>query len=223
MKETKKYNVKRFLFMLLGNYCIGLASAIFRTADFGTDPFTCMNLGISSHLPISYGTFQMLVNIVLFIPVTILARESFGIGGIVNMFGIGYISDFMVFVFSRFGLSINAIHAYVPLRVAMVFLALMILGFGCGVYMECNMGASPYDMIPQIIENRTKGRFRFKWARVMDDLICLTIGFLTGARVQFATIIVAFGTGPLFAFFREHVAKKLLGTKTKQKQENASD
>ena len=111
MKENKIDNVKRFLFMLLGNYCIGLASAIFRTADFGTDPFTCMNLGISSHLPISYGTYQMLVNLVLFVPVIILARESFGAGCLVNMLGIGYISDFMVFVFGKLGLSIESIHA----------------------------------------------------------------------------------------------------------------
>lgn len=216
MKENKIDNVKRFLFMLLGNYCIGLASAIFRTADFGTDPFTCMNLGISSHLPISYGTYQMLVNLVLFVPVIILARESFGAGCLVNMLGIGYISDFMVFVFGKLGLSIESIHAYIPLRIVLVFVALLILGFGCGVYMECHMGASPYDMIPQIIEDKSKGRFRFKWARVMDDMICLTIGFLTGARVQFATIIVAFGTGPLFAFFREKVAKRIVPMKREQ-------
>lgn len=213
MKDSTIIYIKRFLFMLLGNCCIGLASATFRIADFGTDPFTCMNLGVSSHLPIGYGTYQMLVNIVIFIPVIILVRESFGIGALVNMLGIGYISDFGVFLYSRFGLSIESIHAYVPIRVGMVFAALLLLGFGCGIYMESHMGVAPYDMIPQIIDDKTKGRYKFKWARVTEDIICVIIGFLTGARVQFATILVAFGTGPLFAFFREKVAKRIVPRK----------
>lgn len=206
-----KQNVKRLLFMLLGNFCIGLASATFRIADFGTDPFTCMNLGLSSHFGINYGFFQMCVNIGLFIPVTIMARESFGIGGVFNMLGIGYISDFMVWVYGCLGLSVTGLHEMVPIRILFVFVALITLGFGCGLYMECDLGASPYDMIPQIIEDKTKGRFQFRWARVMDDIICVTIGFLMGATVGFATLIVAFGTGPLFSFFREKVAKKMLG------------
>ena len=37
----------KIIMMLLGNLLMGIAVAILRMSRFGTDPFTCMNLGVS--------------------------------------------------------------------------------------------------------------------------------------------------------------------------------
>ena len=88
----------KIIMMLLGNLLMGIAVAILRMSRFGTDPFTCMNLGVSGFLNISFGTYQLLVNIILFIFVLWKGRSCIGAGTIVNMAGIGYIADFGVFV-----------------------------------------------------------------------------------------------------------------------------
>ena len=63
--------MKRFMYMVLAIIIISLGVSFMRLSNLGTDPFNCMNLGVSSHLPISYGTYQMLFNIVLFIPLVV--------------------------------------------------------------------------------------------------------------------------------------------------------
>lgn len=55
----------KIIMMLLGNLLMGIAVAILRMSRFGTDPFTCMNLGVSGFLNISFGTYQLIVNIIL--------------------------------------------------------------------------------------------------------------------------------------------------------------
>ena len=84
----------KIIMMLLGNLLMGIAVAILRMSRFGTDPFTCMNLGVSGFLNISFGTYQLLVNIIFFIFVLWKGRSCIGAGTIVNMAGIGYIADF---------------------------------------------------------------------------------------------------------------------------------
>lgn len=51
----------KIIMMLLGNLLLGIAVAILRMSRFGTDPFTCMNLGVSGFLNISFGTYQQLL------------------------------------------------------------------------------------------------------------------------------------------------------------------
>ncbi len=97
MEETTKKGrgdlAKRVIWVILANVILGLGISLLRLSSFGTDPFTCMNLGVSSYLPIGYGTYQMLFNLLLFIPVFILDRKSFGIGALINMLLLGYIGS----------------------------------------------------------------------------------------------------------------------------------
>ena len=70
----------KIIMMLLGNLLMGIAVAILRMSRFGTDPFTCMNLGVSGFLNISFGTYQLLVNIIFFIFVYGKEEAALGLG-----------------------------------------------------------------------------------------------------------------------------------------------
>ena len=41
--------IRRVIMAFLGNYIISFGISFLYAADFGTDPFTCMNLGVSSY------------------------------------------------------------------------------------------------------------------------------------------------------------------------------
>lgn len=74
----------RVMWVIIGNVFLSLGQSIHRLSGFGISPFVCMNLGVSSHLPISMGTLSMLVNICLFIPVFMYDKRVLGIGAVVG-------------------------------------------------------------------------------------------------------------------------------------------
>lgn len=211
MRKITKSNVRRFVLMLLGNFVLGIGVSLLRLSGFGTDPFSCMNIGVSGHLPISYGTYQMLVNIILFIPVVILYPSSFGAGAFVNMMGLGYIVDFCMWIYSTFGITVESCKEVILMRLLLLVFGILVFCLGVALYMDCDMGVASYDMLSQVIEDRTHGRIKFKWARVGTDFLCMAIGFFSGGTVGVVTLVVAFFTGPLVSWLREHVSKRLIG------------
>lgn len=197
---------KRFWLMLVGNICIGISVAFARFSGYGVDPFSCMNLGISSHLPISYGTYQFLVQLVLFIPVIWLYPKSFGIGAFFNMLGVGYVSDFCVWLLGLFHVTIESVADETLIRILCIPGCVLFLCFGVALYMECSLGASPYDMLGQIIEDRSHGKIPFRIGRIIVDCISIVIGYIAGGTVGIITVITGFCTGPIVSFFRKRVA-----------------
>lgn len=195
----------RFMLMLIANVILAVGIFLLRMSSFGTDPFNCMNLGVSSHLPISYGTYQLLVNLVLFIPLVILKPRIFGMGAIVNMFGLAYIVEFCTWTAGQFGITIEGLLGNMPVRIMLLIAGLVALCFGVALYMECDMGTAAYDALGQVVDERTHGKLQFRWVRVATDIICIAIGFFTGSVVGIATLVAGFFTGPLVAFFRKHM------------------
>ena len=66
---------KRLLMMLAGNLLIGVGVAFYRMSGFGADPYTCMNLGVSGFLGMSFGNWQLLMNIMLLAAVWFTVRN----------------------------------------------------------------------------------------------------------------------------------------------------
>lgn len=197
-----KNYAKRFVYMVLAIAILSFGIALLRFSSFGTDPFNCMNLGVSSHLPISYGTYQVLLNIVLFIPLVILKPAIFGPGAVVNMFCVAYFVEFFTWLIGLFGVTIDGVSDVLPARIILLILGVVFVCLGVAIYMECNMGTAAYDAIGQVVDERSKGHLKFKWVRVFTDCTCMLIGFVSGSIVGIGTVVCAFFTGPLVSYFR---------------------
>ncbi len=205
MESKNKNLVMRIVLVVLANMILGLGISLLRLAGFGTDPYTCMNLGVSSKLGMSYGTYQMIFNIVLFIPVFILDRKSFGVGALVNMLVLGYFVEFFMFAFGAVGITIEGLAGNLLIQIPILTLGVFVVCFGVALYMFCDLGSAPYDRLGVIIENYSHGKIKFKWARVCLDIFSTVVGFLTGSVIGIGTVIIAFFTGPIVSFFREKV------------------
>lgn len=57
MNSEQKTFTKRLAMMLTGILFIGICVGNFRLSAFGVDAFTCMNLGISGFIHMSFGTW----------------------------------------------------------------------------------------------------------------------------------------------------------------------
>ena len=209
---------KKFMLMLTGILLIGMCVASYRMSGFGVDAFSCMNLGVSGFLRMSFGTWQLLINAVLLLVVWFMIRHCIGPGTVVNMVCVGYTADFLCWLFlNRIGLQVT-----MPLRLLFLILGTLFASLGCACYMIADMGISPYDSVAFIITKYAHGKISFRFARVMSDVVVIVIGvgFCVMAHnsiweiVGLGTIVNACLNGPLIQFFRERIETLL----EKQKQ-----
>lgn len=210
---AKKYAPKRTALMLAGILLIGVSVALYRMSGLGADAYSCMNLGISGFLRISFGTWQLIINAFILIAVWFLDRRCIGPGTIFNMVFVGYAADFLCWLFlDRLGLPVT-----VPLRILLLLLGTLSSSMGCACYMAADMGISPYDAVAPILTKYAGGKVSFRTARVAGDAAAILTGvaFCLLARgsvweiVGLGTVVNAVCNGPLIQFFRRRAEKIL--------------
>ena len=210
-KRTKKMVEKktnRIRKMVFGVLCIGIGSGLFRYAGFGADPFTTMNLGISSLLNLSFGTWQLIMNIVLFLPVLFWGRKTVGWGTAANMVFVGYLSDASLSM-------MNSLldESTLVMRLMIMIVAMVIASFGVACYIVPELGVAPYDALQLMIEQHSKGKISYRAARIGCDSLCIVIGIAAllaaGGKlfslVGIGTICNVLMMGPVIQFFKERM------------------
>ena len=204
---TKKDKlVLRILLAAFGVFTMGFGMSVLEKLNFGTDPYTCTNNGISlaSGGFISLGTAGLLVSAIMLIFVVIFDISGLGLGTVFNMVGFGYSIDLFRFIWGKVGFEgvQNQAYRYI-LLVAM--LAIFILAVS--VYLAADLGSAPYDALPVIISEKAKIRFVF--VRMCWDICAVAIGFLLSSSVGITTLVCAFFVGPAAAVVRRAVDKML--------------
>lgn len=212
--------IKRSIISVLSIILMGFGISLFSLSGFGVDPFTSMNMSISSAIGIGYGTYQMIVNAVLILFVVIVAhRGLIGIGTLFNMIGVGYSCELFSNVFS---VLLKDVSDILIARLCLLVMGIVFLCFSCSLFFTSNVGVGPYDCIGFMISQKTG--IAYKWVRVFTDIIVVSIGLIVGGgfdailhgnfsevkNIGIGTIITAFMTGPLINFFSKHISSKIL-------------
>ena len=172
MDTQNKPFLKRCIMMVTGILFIGVCVGAYRLSAFGVDAFTCMNLGISGFLHMTFGTWQLIMNAAILVVVFFKAKQCIGAGTIVNMVCVGYLADFICWLFQ----DILKVEMTLPLRILALIIGSIFAGMGVAFYMVAEMGIAPYDSVAVIIENVTRGKIPFQNARVMSDVTVVVIG-----------------------------------------------
>ncbi len=214
MDSQKNNFAKRFIMMLTGILFIGVCVGSFRLSAFGVDAFTCMNLGISGFLHMSFGTWQLMMNTGILIVIFFTVRRCIGLGTIVNMVCVGYLADFICWMFQ----DILKVEMTLPLRIVALFIGMFFAGMGVALYIVADMGVAPYDAVGIIIEELTHNRLKYDKARVISDVtvvivgvvFCLMSGGKLGLIIGIGTVCNALFNGPLIQFFKTHVTEKTI-------------
>lgn len=214
MDTQKNPFLKRCVMMITGILFIGICVGSYRLSEFGVDAFTCMNLGISGFLHMTFGTWQLIMNAVILVVVFFNARQCIGAGTIVNMICVGYLADFICWLFQ----DILKVEMTMPLRIMALIIGSIFAGMGVAFYMVAEMGIAPYDSVAIIIENVTHGKIPFQNARVLSDVTVVVVGvvfcLLSHGELRLiigiGTICNALLNGPLIQFFKTHVAEPVM-------------
>lgn len=189
----KKKFARQILGVMIGVTFMGFGISWLVPCGFGTDGFTALNLAVSEKLGWSFGTWQALLNCVLFLIVLLCDRKHIGFGTLANMLLVGYICDFFSWIW---GMVLPA-DFFAPLwvRIAVAVPALAVFVVAAAVYMDMGLGMAPYDALPFILQ-KAIGRFSFRTVRISFDLIVIALGYVFGAPFAAVTLAMAFLLGP---------------------------
>ena len=213
MKYSGKYAgqrlPRRIIFMFLAVVVMGFGVALFVKGAMGADPFSTINLGISSRIGLSFGMWQAIFNCALLVVVLVLDRSMLGLGTLANMFLVGFMADVFGKLLGTVLPETDQMGIAVRLLLTLGGVAAQIIG--CSFYVTSNLGMAPYDCISFIVPNKTK--IPFRWWRISIDIVCVAVGFFCGASVGIGTLIMAFGTGPLLPICNKYIAAPVLKIK----------
>ena len=203
---------------LAGVFMGAVSVGIFKIAAFGVDPFQSLMSGLDSLIPIPFGTLYVLVNLVLLVFSLIADRRNIGIATFINLFLLGYITQFAYALFQTWLPDPSML-----VRIICLVVGIVIICIGSSLYMTANLGISTYDAVAVVLSGKWKWG-PFKYVRVCTDLVCVLLGvgffLLSGGKLDqiptiagVGTVITAFFMGPLIQFFCDHVAIPLLEKK----------
>lgn len=185
--KSKKRNI---LFMLLGNFVLGLGVAVFKLSGLGNDPYTGMVMAIADRIHMQYANFLVILNIVLFIGEIVAGKKYIGIGTFYNALLQGYVVTFFYHMILKFGKP-----QFFWQQLIVVVIGLLIGGVGLAMYQNADAGTAPYDSMSQILSDRShKSYFG---CRMLTDLICVIICFGAGGVVNIGTIASVLLMGPV--------------------------
>lgn len=212
---------RRIFMSLCGVLICAVSVGIFKLAALGVDPFQSLMSGLDQLIPISFGTLYVIVNLILLTFSLVVDRHNIGIATFINLFLLGYITEFTYNFLQSVFPSPNMIF-----RCFCLLLGIVIICFGSALYMTADLGVSTYDAVAIVLAYKWKVA-KFKFCRIGTDLICVITGiivFLIGGGsvsaiptiVGVGTIITAFFMGPLIEFFNEKFARPLLKGKAEE-------
>lgn len=206
---------KRIAMSLFGVIICAISVGIFKIAALGVDPFQSFMSGLDKLIPISFGTLYVIVNAVLLLFSIIVDRHNIGIATFINLFLLGYITQFTYDFLQTVIVAPSMIT-----RVICLIIGVVILCFGSSLYMTAELGVSTYDAVAIVCAYKWK-LGKFQYVRICTDFVCVISGVLifliAGGTigeiptvVGVGTIITAFFMGPLIEVFNVKIARPLL-------------
>jgi uncharacterized protein len=184
----------------LGVFAIGIVSIY--ESKLGLSPWDVLNQGVAKHTPLSFGT----ANIAIAIVILIVARRldvRLQVGTVANALLVGTFVDLLL----RIGAVQGLAHDALPVRVALLVAGILVIGLGTGFYISASLGAGPRDSLMLGITKRVRSRVGV--VRTCLELGATGLGYALGGNVGIGTLAFALGIGPAvelsFALIRRSV------------------
>jgi len=180
--------ISTFLFLCLGLTLFGLGEGLLIVSFTGASPWSVLAQGISLSVNLSIGTITLFISIgvlIFWLPL----NQKPGIGTILNALIVAVMIDICI----KF---VPTPENYIP-QLIFAVIAVLITGFGGGIYLVANLGAGPRDGLMVGLQKKTN--MPIAAVRAFLEITVVTIGWYLGGTVGAGTLLFAFGIGPTVA------------------------
>jgi hypothetical protein len=183
-----KPKISSFIFLCFGLALFGLGEGLLIVSYSGASPWSVLAQGISLHIDLSIGVITFFISsFVLFL--WFFLDQKLGIGTIMNIIIIAIMIDVSI-VF------IPTPENYIS-QLILAVMAVLIVGFGGGIYLVANLGAGPRDGLMVGLQKKTN--MPIAAVRAFLEITVVTVGWYLGGTVGVGTLLFAFGIGPAVA------------------------
>ncbi|MBU8905527.1 YczE/YyaS/YitT family protein [Desertibacillus haloalkaliphilus] len=187
--RTKRF-LLRWLFFMVGLIIMSFGIALLIKADLGSAPWDVLHIGLQLQFGLTIGTWTVIAGFFIIVLSTLLTKEWPQAGAFINMVLVGVFVDVFYFILE----TPSSLYG----QFLMLFLGIIIIGYGMGLYIAPKCGAGPRDSLMLAITQRTG--WKVQWVRSGMEVIVLTVGWLLGGPVFIGTILFSFGIGTVVGF-----------------------
>ena len=176
-------------FLVAGLFLFALGIVMLLESGLGLSPWDVLNQGIAEHTPLSFGTANIAVALVVLVAAWRLGARI-GPGTVANAVLIGLFVDLLLRIDAVTDLS----EAPLGARAALLASGILVIGLGSAFYIGAALGAGPRDSLMLVLAARTRTRIGI--VRTVLEASVTAVGFALGGTVGIGTLAFALGIGP---------------------------
>ncbi|WP_431026776.1 YczE/YyaS/YitT family protein [Lysinibacillus sp. LZ02] len=178
----------RSTFFLLGILILSFGITLtIKAKSLGVGSWDVLHIGLADTFGLTIGTWSIIIGLIILTIDSLFMKRLPKIGTFLDMFLAGIFIDI-------FNAILPTLNGFFPQLIAFC-IGLLLLGFGCGMYIVANLGIGPRDALMLLLSHKlgwSVGR-----ARTTMEIIVAITGFLLGGPIGIGTIIMSFGLGPI--------------------------
>jgi uncharacterized membrane protein YczE len=189
---------ERAVRLLVGLWLYGVSIALMIEGALGASPWDVFHLGVSLHVPVSFGVVMILAAAAVLLA-WIPLRQMPGLGTLANALLLGPFADLSL--------------AWVDtpesglLRLGYLLGGVLLCAFATALYVGAQLGPGPRDGLMTGFARRTGWSIRK--VRTAIEIVVLVIGAALGGTVGVGTVVFALGVGPAAQFFLRYLVVRL--------------
>lgn len=181
----------KFIRLFLGYFVCATGMIMTINANLGFLPWDVLHQGIGNITGLTMGRANMSLGLIIVI-IDIILGEKIGWGTVLNMVFVGIFMDFIMI-----NELVPVFNSFLP-SLIMMLLGVLVLGYGCFIYVGVGFGAGPRDALMVGLTKKTGKSVRFVKNSV--ELLVLIVGYILGGSVGVGTVILSFAGGYAFQF-----------------------
>ena len=183
--------VRRGVQLLVGLVLYAASIAMLVDAGLGSMPWDVLTQGIVRRTDLSFGVVTLLTGLVV-LACWIPLRQRPGIGTVANVVVISALVD-------PFLTLVDGLPDAIGVRIALAASGIVLNGLATGLYVGARLGPGPRDGLMTGLVRRTGRSVRL--VRTTIEVTVVSVGWLLGGTVGFATLAYALAIGPLVHLF----------------------
>ncbi|MGE7913637.1 YczE/YyaS/YitT family protein [Lysinibacillus xylanilyticus] len=198
----------RCLFFLTGILVLSFGITLtIKGQIFGVGSWDVLHIGLTKTFGLTIGTWSILIGLAI-LAIDMIVTKKFPLPGtFIDMFLAGIFID----IFNYWLPDINGFWMQLLAYVC----GLVLLGWGCGMYMVANLGIGPRDSLMLLMVHKLG--WSVTRARTTMEVTVAILGFLLGGPIGVGTALMAFGLGPIVQLaltYNEKLFTKWTGVKS---------
>ena len=178
----------RCIFFIAGIIVLSLGIALtIKGQILGVGSWDVLHIGLQKNLGLTVGMWSIILGLLILAVDSFFTKRLPKVGTYLDMFLAGIFIDIFLLVLPDANTLLEQILAFI--------VGVVLLGFGCGMYMVANLGVGPRDTLMLLLVHRLG--WSVNRARTTMEVTVAVLGFVLGGPVGIGTVFMAFGLGPV--------------------------